>query len=61
MNDVQYAMWRFMYYIKKDDMTYNDIDAAVARGDLIPGTMPENKPNNGVQPTAKAAAADAES
>jgi len=42
MNDSQYAMWRFMYWITKGNMTYEDIDHAVARGDLAPGAMPES-------------------
>lgn len=35
-----YPMWRFMYWTK-GNMSYTEIDAAVERGDITPGEMPD--------------------
>jgi len=35
-----YPMWRFMYWTKAN-ISYTEIDEAVARGDLTPGEMPD--------------------
>lgn len=37
---MNYAIWRFRYWLADKRMTYSDIDAAVESGKLKPGDMP---------------------
>lgn len=38
-----YAMWRFLYWQARGDLTYAEIDAKVERGELKPGEMPPER------------------
>jgi len=35
-----YAAWRLDYYIAARNLTYQEIDAMVDRGEILPWTMP---------------------